>query len=120
MTTFDFVPEDDDGQVVGVGETAGGEIRAVAGPDGRLRELAISPTLLRHSRHGTTVMDAATLAAEVTRAVNLALDDLARRAAAGALADVADDLDQVNESFDRAINAVTAELERAERRLEGR
>jgi hypothetical protein len=61
-----------------------------------------------------------TLAAEITAAVNAAIDDLARRAAAGALADVAGELDQVSESFDRAIDAVTTELERAERRLDGR
>jgi hypothetical protein len=39
---------------------------------------------------------------------------------AAVLANVTDELDQVSESFDRAINAVTTELERAERRLDGR
>jgi hypothetical protein len=119
MFEFAVVPDEDDA-VVGVGETAGGEIRAVAGPDGRVRELRISPALLRHSRQGRTVLDAATLAAEITAAVNTALDDLARRAAAGALGDLDAGLTEVNETFDRAINAVTAELERAERLLEGR
>jgi hypothetical protein len=65
-------------------------------------------------------MDAATLATEITAAVNTALDDLARRAAAGALAGLDGGLDQVSDTFNRAINAVTTELERAERLLDSR
>jgi hypothetical protein len=129
MTQFDFLlpenqPEEDaDGPLVGLGEAAGGEIRAVADAEGRVERLEISPGLLRHSRHGGTVVDSATLATEVTRAVNAALDDLVRRAAAASVPGahaVAGELNRVGADFQRAIDDVTTELERAERRLDGR
>jgi hypothetical protein len=107
-------PEFEDDRLFGVGEAAGGWIRAVVA-DGRLADLELSPQLMR--RGG---MDSSTLAAEVTNAVNAALDDLVRQVTVAATPDtaaVAAELDQVNATFTRAIDEVTAELERAERRL---
>lgn len=107
-------PEFTADRLYGVGEAAGGWIRATVA-EGRLANLELSPLLLR--RGG---MDSSTLAVEVTNAVNAALHDLVRQAAVAATPDttaVTAELDQVSATFARAIDEVTAELERAERRL---
>lgn len=102
-------------QVFGVGEAANGQIRAVVA-DGRLAHLEFSPTIMR--RGG---MDSKMLAAEVTSAVNTALDDVVRQVTkAQGTGSIAAGLAQVSASFARAIDEVTAELERAERRLDMR
>jgi hypothetical protein len=106
-------PESADDRLFGVGEAAGGWIRAVVA-EGRLANLELSPQLLRRG------MDSSTLAVEVTNAVNAALHDLVRQAEVTATPDTAAvtaELDQVSATFARAIDEVTAELERAERRL---
>ncbi|MEV0387541.1 YbaB/EbfC family nucleoid-associated protein [Nonomuraea sp. NPDC050643] len=54
--------------VQGNGEAAGGQVRAVAAPDGRLRELHLNPRVMR--------MASEDLAREILVAVNAALDDL--------------------------------------------
>jgi DNA-binding protein YbaB len=115
-----FADSDGTAPVVGVGEAADGRIRAVIGVDGRLSKLDIAPDLLRHNRHGGTLLDCNTLAAEIAQAVNDAINDFARRATApDTLATIAE-LSQIGDSFESAVNQVTAELERAERRLDGR
>jgi hypothetical protein len=125
LAPFDFVPEDDDIQTAleGTGEAANGQIRATVGEDGRLRELTISPGLLRHTRGGGTFLDSDVLAAEIAHAVNAAMDDLIRRtaiAAAPSVADLSAELSTVRTDLDRALNDARTELERAERRIAGR
>lgn len=119
MSRFGF-DDDEDHPVVGAGEAAGGRIRAVVAAEGRLTKLKIAPELLRHNQDGTPVMDSATLAAEITAAVNVAIEDVARQAAAGLSVAAAAELDEVGAAFERSINEITAELERTERRIEGR
>jgi hypothetical protein len=102
-------------RMFGVGDAAGGQIRAVV-TDGHLADLEISPMVMR--RGG---MDSRMLAAEVARAVNAAIDDLVRQSTAGlGTGSVAAELAQVSVGFARAIDEVTAELERAERRIDTR
>ncbi|MCG5212969.1 YbaB/EbfC family nucleoid-associated protein [Streptosporangium sp. KLBMP 9127] len=57
-----------DAALQGSGEAAGGQVRAVAGQDGRLRELHLNPRVMR--------MASEDLAREILAAVNTALDDL--------------------------------------------
>ncbi|WP_329428151.1 YbaB/EbfC family nucleoid-associated protein [Streptosporangium sp. NBC_01495] len=57
-----------DAAVQGSGEAAGGQVRAVAGQDGRLHELHLNPRVMR--------MASENLAQEILLAVNAALDDL--------------------------------------------
>ncbi|MFI6908983.1 YbaB/EbfC family nucleoid-associated protein [Nonomuraea sp. NPDC050394] len=52
----------------GDGVAADGQVRAVAGPDGRLHELRLNPRVMR--------MASEDLAREILSAVNAALDDL--------------------------------------------
>ncbi|MFE0156446.1 YbaB/EbfC family nucleoid-associated protein [Nonomuraea sp. NPDC059007] len=52
----------------GDGAAADGQVRAVAGPDGRLHELRLNPRVMR--------MASEDLAREILTAVNAALDDL--------------------------------------------
>jgi hypothetical protein len=52
----------------GSGQAADGQVSAVAGPDGRLRELNLNPRVMR--------MASKDLAQEILTAVNAALDDL--------------------------------------------
>jgi DNA-binding protein YbaB len=111
----------EDGPVVGIGEAAGGRIRAEVAAEGRLSKLEIAPEVLRHNREGRPVMDSTALAAEITGAVNAAIEDAARRAATAALSGSATaELNEVSATFERSIAELTAELERTERRIEGR
>ncbi|MEV4892035.1 YbaB/EbfC family nucleoid-associated protein [Nonomuraea sp. NPDC055795] len=64
----------------GDGVAADGQVRAVAGPDGRLHELRLNPRVMR--------MASEDLAREILSAVNAALDDL--RANVPGLAEAAD------------------------------
>ncbi|MEV0198137.1 YbaB/EbfC family nucleoid-associated protein [Nonomuraea sp. NPDC050691] len=57
-----------DAALRGDGEAAHGQVRAVAGEDGRLRELHLNPRVMR--------MASEDLAREILVAVNAALDDL--------------------------------------------
>jgi hypothetical protein len=119
---FDFTPPEDDAQgpLIGVGEAADGQIRAVVAENGKLRKLTISPNLLRHTRGGGTFLDSRTLATEITQAVNAAMDDLIRRTALAAAPDPAElttELSHVKTGLDRALNNVRTELERAERHI---
>jgi len=125
LAPFDFVPEDDAAEPVleGTAEAANGQIRATVGETGRLRELTISPNLLRHTRGGGTFLDSGALATEITHAVNAAMDDLIRRTAIAAVpsaADLSAELSTVSSDLDRALNDARTELERAERRIAGR
>ena len=128
MTRFEF--EDSDafaeeeaaytapgGPEAGIGEAVDGQVRAVVSAEGRLTTVDISPDLLRHGRGGGTYLDSTALGAAITAAVNAAFDDLVRKTAA---APDTSGLADVGASFERSINEVRAELERAERRLEGR
>ncbi|MEU4545335.1 YbaB/EbfC family nucleoid-associated protein [Nonomuraea dietziae] len=58
----------EDASLRGDGEAADGRVRAVAGQDGRLRELRLDPRVMR--------MASEDLAREILVAVNAALDDL--------------------------------------------
>lgn len=131
MARFDFEAEDDyeatsgsaDGQLIGVGDAADGRIRARFAADGHLQNLDISPELLRHDRNGQPVMDSATFADEITRAINGAIDDLARtvaeKAAPGATEATAA-LNEIGVNFQQAISDARARLEQVERRLDTR
>ncbi|MGP3915116.1 YbaB/EbfC family nucleoid-associated protein [Nonomuraea sp. 10N515B] len=57
-----------DAALRGDGAAADGQVRAVAGPDGRLHELHLNPRVMR--------MASEDLAREILAAVNAALDDL--------------------------------------------
>lgn len=125
MARFEFddpdaFAEDDDPVAGGVGEAADGRIRAMIGSEGRLARLDLAPELLQHDRDGGTLLDSVTLAAEITKAVNTAIDDYVRHAAGVDTAEVTAELTQVGDAFKRAISEVTADLERAERRLDSR
>lgn len=123
MPRYDFTPPDDDAQgpLTGIGEAADGQIRAVIAQDGKLHKLTISPNLLRHTRGGGTVLDSRALAAEITHAVNTAIDDLARRTTLATLpATLNAELSHVKTDLDRALNDARTELERAERRITDR
>ncbi|OLF13967.1 hypothetical protein BLA60_01960 [Actinophytocola xinjiangensis] len=117
MARFGFTaPEDDtEGEpdtaerAAGVGVAVDARIRAVVGVDGRLRELAIDPGLL--GRPG----DAAALAGAIIDAVNAAMDDLVRQAVPGT-----DGIAAVGVGFERALDGVRADLERAEQRIADR
>ena len=127
MANYDFtVPEENDDpgtQLAGVGEAAAGQIRAEVAENGTLRELTISPNLLRHTRGGGTFLDSEVLATEITHAVNTAMDDLVRRTAQASVPDPAAltaELSRVSTDLDRALNDARTELERAERRIADR
>lgn len=115
MARFGFTePEDDTAndtaeRAAGVGVAVDARIRAVVGVDGRLRELAIDPGLL--GRPG----DSAALAGAIIDAVNAAMDDLVRQAVPGT-----DGIAAVGVGFERALDGVRADLERAERRIADR
>ena len=127
MVNYDFnVPDEDDdtgARLAGVGEAAAGQIRAEVAEDGTLRELTISPNLLRHNRAGGTFLDSEVLATEITHAVNTAMEDLLRRTARASAPDpaaLAEELSRVSTDLDRDLNDARTELERAERRIAGR
>ncbi len=104
----------------GTGEAANGLIRAIVGADGRVSALSLAPELRRLGPRGP-VMDSETLAAEISAAVNIALDDLDAklRADLGEFGDrLGADLDRIAEDFERALDQVATDIVRAERRLE--
>jgi hypothetical protein len=120
---FGLTQPDDDttgAAPAGVGEAADGQIRAELARDGRLRMLTISPNLLRHNRGGSA-LDSRALTAEITHAVNAAIDDLNRRTTQAAVPTaLIIELSQVKTDLDRAIDDARSELERAERRIADR
>lgn len=106
--------------LTGTGEAANGLIRTIVGADGRVSALSLAPELRRLGPRGP-VMDSETLAAEITAAVNAALDDLDAklRTHVGEFGDRLDaDLDRIAEDFERALDQVATDIARAERRLE--
>ncbi len=118
------MPSEHPGQVpadlTGMGQAANGLIRAVVGADGRVSALSLAPELRRLGPRGP-VMDSETLAAEIAAAVNAALDDLDATlwAHTGELSDrLGSDLDRIAEDFERALDHVSTDIARAERRLE--
>lgn len=101
----------------GSGQAANGQVSAVAGPDGRLRELIINPRVMR--------MASEDLAREILTAVNAALDDL-RASVPGletAIMDpkaLAGSLDGMQDDVMRRLDEFASEIELTVRRLEER
>ena len=109
--------------ITGSAESADGRIRAVISPDGRLRDLNIAPEVLQRGKRGDTAMDSATLATEITRTINAAFDDLVKRSATAAMPNLADaeaGLRTTASDVELELNRITADLERAQRRLNER
>ncbi|MFF5212401.1 YbaB/EbfC family nucleoid-associated protein [Streptosporangium sp. NPDC000396] len=102
----------------GSGQAAGGQVSAVAGPDGRLRELTLNPRVMR--------MASKDLAWEILTAVNAALDDLRaglpglEQAAALDPGPLVKSLDDVHDEMMRRLGEFTAGIEFTVRRLEER
>lgn len=102
----------------GSGQAADGRVSAVAGPDGRLRELNLDPRVMR--------MASEDLAREILTAVNAALDDL--RAGIphldpAALPDprkLAESLNGVHADVVRRLDEFASEIEFTARRMEER
>ena len=104
----------------GTGEAAKRQIRATVTGDGKLDELHLDPQLLRMGQRGPAT-DSATLATEVKKAVNAALDDLQQNmgdTAASALDDFETNLDQIATGLDRTLDRIETDLARARNRLD--
>lgn len=104
--------------LLGSGQAANGQVSALAGPDGRLRELNLNPRVMR--------MASEDLAREILTAVNAALDDL--RAGIPGLDPAAlpnpqalvEDLGGIHTDVMRRLEEFAAGIESTVRRLEER
>ncbi|MQA87552.1 MAG: hypothetical protein GEV03_23745 [Streptosporangiales bacterium] len=113
-------PQPASDELAGHGEAANGLVSVTVGSDGRLRTLHLDPQVMRMGQRGP-VMDSHTLAAEITTAVNAAIDDLQSKVREGT-GDIAGrleaDLDQVTGNFERALEQIDTDIARAHRRLQ--
>lgn len=109
----DEAPVEQDGPV-GRAESADGLIRVVLGPDGRVQDLFLAPTLLSRGAD----VESAELAQRIKLTINDAFTDLAEQHAAVAAAglDTGGAGEKVAE-FRRAMDAMKAGVARVERRL---
>lgn len=123
MYEFELAESAASEDVTGTAESADGRVKATLDRDGRLQELYLAPAILQRGRDDNTAMDSEELATVITRTINAALDDLAKRHATGLLPDPAaalSQLDQVANTFTSQINQLAADLERAGRRTQAR
>lgn len=109
-----------DPTVYGMGGAADGLVQARVTADGKIDELRIDPQVMRHSANRSSTLE--DLAEDIKTAVNQAIDDLGDQAArsAGEIMDtLGADLNQVTAGFERAMEQITDDIVRAQRRLEG-